>query len=283
MTTTTKTISDLWNNLVDANYANKITRWCPSDDENRFIAEGNYYTENSFDYRYNSHGFRCDTFDNHPYDARIIFIGCSITFGCGVPVTDSFGYQVINKFRSDDNLHIPYWNLAHCSKSIDYIARTLTKFVPVIKPDLVIIISPPAHRREVFVPDKDEPDKNYLHDYINVDYLPNPQFGKHIIEVHNADNDQMNYVRNMELIHNVMMAHNSDYLWDSWDMYQEYHGLSPSIMNQRINSKFDFRLEPRARDGLHPGINVHTQYAKNLYNEIKPKILHIARKKQHTK
>lgn len=109
----------------------------PSDSEKRYkenktdpeqrikLVENGWLDEqgndkNSFRYRLNAEGFRCDNFTNEP---GIVFFGCSYTYGIGIPASTSWPQQVANHFG------LQCWNLAHPGQSLSLQALYATTFL----------------------------------------------------------------------------------------------------------------------------------------------------------
>ena len=73
---------DKW--LVDRQ--NTSSKWSQGDEEEDYDPVDNLYGPDDITYEYNSHGFRCDPFENN--NAEILFMGCSFTEGTGLPLKD---------------------------------------------------------------------------------------------------------------------------------------------------------------------------------------------------
>lgn len=76
--------------------------------------------KNSFRYRLNLEGFRCENFTNDP---GIVFFGCSHTYGIGIPDTSSWPQLVANHFG------LKCWNLSHPGQSLSLQALYATTFL----------------------------------------------------------------------------------------------------------------------------------------------------------
>lgn len=90
-------------------------------------------------YRYNSHGFRCDEFDNRPCG---IALGCSFTHGVGLPVEKTWPHLLSQL----TGMH--FWNLGSGGASIDTVFRIFDYYVIKLKPKFVCLLSPPKQRLE---------------------------------------------------------------------------------------------------------------------------------------
>lgn len=108
----------------------------------RQLLEKYGWTENSFDYVFNSHGFRSDEFveDNN----SVVFLGCSFTLGIGLPYQNTFAKIVA------DNLKLSCYNLGLGAGSHDSCFRFAYYWLEKLKPKIVCMYEPPRDRTEVF-------------------------------------------------------------------------------------------------------------------------------------
>lgn len=108
------------------------------------------YKDTDFKYTFNSHGFRCDEFNN-TLSPKILYAGCSHTEGIGLPQDKTWSAQ-LNK-QLFPHTSIPYFNLGVGGSSIARIIRFIIILIEQIKfrPDLIIINFPNEHREEIFI------------------------------------------------------------------------------------------------------------------------------------
>jgi hypothetical protein len=160
----------------------------PSDSEERYqenktdpeqrrrLVENGWLDEqgndkNSFRYRLNAEGFRCDNFTNEP---GIVFFGCSHTYGIGVSTSDSWPQRVANHFG------LQCWNLAHPGQSLSlqalYAATFLTEDIKNIK--AIVVMETPDRFEYPFR----SPDNRFgfwpLLSYTETRYKPSPLLGE---------------------------------------------------------------------------------------------------------
>ena len=133
---------------------NETHQWCPSDSEDRYKpinSKGEInYSRDSFDYKFNSDGFRCDEFSEKS-DFPILFMGCSFTEGIGLPLSDIWPIYFINELKKDQRYsdkNIPYHSLAMGGTGIDYAATALFTYIQKIKPKVVFYLLSSLMRRE---------------------------------------------------------------------------------------------------------------------------------------
>jgi len=104
---------------------------------------GNIYTQDQISYKWNSHGFRCNEFQENT--RNILCLGDSFTVGLGVPVEDTWPGQVGKLF--DPSVEV--YNLGLCAGSLDYVLRAIYKTVDVLKPEAIFILAPLVSSREL--------------------------------------------------------------------------------------------------------------------------------------
>lgn len=119
------------NNLIDPFImirANKSIEWLAPDTLENYKSISskftNLYSQHDIEYKFNSHGFRCDEFDL-PSELPIVFLGCSFTEGIGVRQNETWSHLLLEKIKQKTNKNIPYWNLSLASTGIDTQARNL--------------------------------------------------------------------------------------------------------------------------------------------------------------
>ena len=127
-------------------YKNKELLWLPCDDN--FVYQHNLKNNNNdlvkynwidckFTYKFNSHGFRSNEF-NH--DDSILFLGCSLTVGIGLPLEHTWAHQVAK------TLNLECLNLSIGGTGPDTAFRLAYHYIPQIKPKLVVFLDPPLGR-----------------------------------------------------------------------------------------------------------------------------------------
>lgn len=132
------------------NFANKELEWLPMDSEERYkenlkfksnILEKHGWLNSKFTYKFNSHGFRCEEFTADP---SIVFLGCSMTAGIGLPIELTWPTLVSNK------LNLKCYNLGIGGASNDTAFRLALHWLEKIKPEIVVFCRTFPTRMEVF-------------------------------------------------------------------------------------------------------------------------------------
>lgn len=132
--------------------ANTTTHWLYEKEEYQYVHNVRqglipYLGPTDIEYKFNSHGFRCDEF-NLDSELPIVFLGCSQTEGLGLPLEDMWSYNLVRILRIKTKKLIPYWNLALTGSGIDTQARFLYEFCKEKQIKYVFALMPTLERRE---------------------------------------------------------------------------------------------------------------------------------------
>jgi len=98
------------------------------------------FLNTQIDYRFNSHGFRTDEFDQ-PIDAACF--GCSFTMGTGVHKQDTWPSQL----QALTGLSVA--NLGHAGSSNDTAVRFALHYLPLLRPRYAVWLQTDRHRIEL--------------------------------------------------------------------------------------------------------------------------------------
>ena len=126
-------------------------RWYPMDTEEAYdkhIADGVElsYKKEDFYYDVNSTGFRCDDFDTMDFTKKsIIYLGCSHTFGIGLPEEDCWPTIMHNKIQEEHNTTYNYINLGVPGGGVDWYLHFLPHFSK-FNPAFIISATPEVTR-----------------------------------------------------------------------------------------------------------------------------------------
>tara|TARA_B110001454_G_scaffold59023_1_gene57757 strand:+ start:481 stop:1335 length:855 start_codon:yes stop_codon:yes gene_type:complete len=104
------------------------------------------YAPDEFYYDTNANGFRCDDFDTMDFTKKsIIYLGCSHTFGVGLPEEHSWPTITHNKIQKEHNTIYNYINLGVHGAGIDYYLQFLPYFAK-FNPGIIISCTPEITR-----------------------------------------------------------------------------------------------------------------------------------------
>jgi hypothetical protein len=107
------------------------------------------YTSTSIEYSFNSLGYRSPEFNISTSDLKILVCGCSQTLGVGLNVSDCWP-GVVQSVMSNA-IATTIFNLASVGASTDYVSRTVSQSISIVKPDVVLVLWPELSRREVIL------------------------------------------------------------------------------------------------------------------------------------
>lgn len=236
-------------------------QWVSCDDEEHYRAEGNRYAPDSFSYHLSAEGFRGDDLivpekrfgEGGP--PRVLFMGCSNTYGIGLPLEDVWSRKVwrgvCQHFGRDD---VPFWNVSEGGRGLGWIARMASLAVPILRPDVVMILAPAPHRREFW---------NERYQIIQA-FLPESKlFPSHVVDAAltwwTPEGEFFEYLRDLTHISAVCAAHGVQWMWDTWHhpirRDDDVKGAMPAAVVEAWKG-FEFqhsRAPKLARDGLHAG------------------------------
>ena len=166
-------------------YTLKETYWLGTDSNQRYLdnlknnyekLRSNYWIDRTIKYTFNSHGFRCDEFTS---DDSIMFLGCSHTLGVGLPIEDTWAYQVAK------NLNLKNVNLGQGGSSSDTAYRLASYYIEQLKPKIVVIRPPDPARFEMF-------------DCYNKPTLHSPQYQESVTDYKDWFSCEHNHILNEE-------------------------------------------------------------------------------------
>ncbi len=140
--------------IVRSNLANKTFKWMTADTEENYkkvIRTTEVpYGPTDIEYKYNNYGFRCDDFESwekHPF--RILYAGCSMTEGIGLPLKDIWPTLLHNKICETYGVKIPFWTVASGGTGIDQLVRHIYNVKDLLRPQIIISYLPSKERREL--------------------------------------------------------------------------------------------------------------------------------------
>jgi len=135
------------------NHKSTTLYWIPSDSQENFqknsedpvkyqlLVDRGWHTPTAIPYVINKHGFRCDEFENNV--ENIVTLGCSFTMGIGLPVETTWPFLV------SQALDLKLYNLSWPGSSADTCFRLAKYWLPLLKPSVVCMLTPPPVRIEI--------------------------------------------------------------------------------------------------------------------------------------
>jgi hypothetical protein len=222
-------------------FAGKTTDWLSTDTAEKYLQNlkdrrqeliDNGWIDNYFTYKFNSRGFRCEEFTTDP---TIMFLGCSLTCGIGLPVETIWPEQVSKE------LNMRCANLGQAGGSADTAFRLCHGWIDQINPKIVVFLQPPGIRWEVV-------DNN------NIEFLGRqhrqqsmlPYIHRYIID---DNNNHFNKLKNQLAIESICASRKIKYL--------------------KLDAMPDFKTTVnKARDLVHPGSQIQDSLAKEVLDKL---------------
>ena len=100
------------------------------------------YENPEFTYKFNNHRFRCDDFSSEDASNNFLFVGCSHTFGVGMPYEQTWAYQ-LNKNLNGEK----FFNVSIAGGSYQQIISDTYKYIYLFgKPKAIFMLLPNLER-----------------------------------------------------------------------------------------------------------------------------------------
>lgn len=244
-------------------YAGQTLDWLMSDnqtsydlliqdpDHRAYFEQQGWTQAGAISYRINSEGFRGDDFSNQ---SCLLTLGCSFTMGLGLPEHGVWPYITA------DNLKLSVVNLAWPGISTDTCVRFARYWIAKLRPELVIMVSPPDDRFEIHIdPDHVLETGNIFPVEVLMPQTKNSAFKQDNFIKHywlNSTNSQMNQWKNQ-----MTLKH----LCGHYQIPCLIYSCTAAFGRSRKEVGY-------ARDYLHAGILGHKMLANKIledWNEIK--------------
>lgn len=209
-----------------------------ADPEHRlyFVKKG-WDNPEAITYNVNSHGFRCEEFDNTPC---IVALGCSYTFGVGLPLQDIWPTIVGNK------LGLKVVNLAWPGQGSDYCFRMAEYWLSRLPVQRCVLLNPPPSRIEVVTNNAAE---TFMVNSMSAYYNPNDWFLNQWMM--NEENHRLNNLKNSLAIKQLCA-----------DLSIPCQTFEAQVHMSGSREELEY-----ARDYLHAGPKGHALLAERILNE----------------
>lgn len=242
--------------------SNKTFYWADSDTEDQYLKIKDKmnipYGPGDIEYKYNNYGFRCDDFDiweKYPY--RILFAGCSMTEGTGVPLHDTWAKQMHNMICARIG-QMPFWSVASAGSGIDHMIRYIYNIKDLVKPQIIISYVPDKVRRERWFEDRWSAWSLDIDVEKNTRIMLDEKFVEYQTE------------KNLAMLDMVLNELDAVFLYSSSMKdfsISDYINSSKYIQKHHIPEQYDF-----GRDGLHAGPKTNNIMAKHAFEFFWPVI-----------
>jgi hypothetical protein len=261
--------------LRKENFSNSVFPVCGPDNPTNWHRENRYIKD--FDYKYNEDGFRCDPFTTTS-KFSVLFLGCSMTMGVGLPIEETWAYQLYQKIQDKKNIKFPFWSLAVGGSSIDLQALYLNLLQETIKPTYIFLVIPPIYRRHIVLDNKQifyTPIKEQIFgsEQLTDQNLKMIDRAKELL----GDPSYIEFeaLKSIMLINAVCEKYKTKTLYSYWDEITGRHTTFLKSVNSLNNFiQLDSTLEKKdlARDGLHHGPISHLTFVNSIWSSIENNI-----------
>lgn len=229
------------------------------------------YTLDDVYYDTNMYGFRGEwrtVEDLKDVSDKVMILGCSNTYGTGIPKEHGWA-DIMNKRLKSDDLDLNFINLAMPGSGMQKQLRIANHFLAVMDFRAIIWLMPNMGRKELFV--------DYLnHDeHKSVNIIPSaPVAGLHAelkFKYERVVSDDYTIYELEKCLHHLLLAANNTQIFlSSWDpeTYQALINLTPEGMTLLPVFNMLTRYNEYAVDGVHPGLVQNQRWVTQIYNLI---------------
>lgn len=237
-----RTRISFWNsfsNLFElTTLANNTHDWYSMDSEELFkqnakrLKSVNTYSETDIKYTFNEFGFRSVPFTDESHkDFNILFGGCSITAGVGLPEEHIWTSQISEMIQNDlePAAKIQNFNISLGGRSIDSVARHLYQVITknLVRPDLVLLNLPPIWRKELAI---------YENGYADIiHYIPSVEYKNSVHKRYSSFvSDLQSFheaIRNLAFISMTLEKENIPWMFSFWDDHEVSYDNSADPKN----------------------------------------------------
>ncbi len=226
---------------------------------------------------YNSDGFRCDEFKKEHVLPHFLFVGCSVTFGDGVPLKDSWAYKT-HEYLDRTYGSSGFYNVAALGNSIGSCVTNVMKYISTYgKPDAIFFGVPDPCRVTVDVKGNDgvitilsKGNDNNIFLSFNEKYKKNPflqiSFDYYLML------DQFCKSNNIKLFSTQVGPPDDNNFFDNiMTNFSSFALCNQDNMLNFIRStekgKDEYYL--KGNDGIHPGTGNHMYWSEMFIERIK--------------
>ena len=222
------------------------------------------YGPNDIEYKYNNYGFRCDDFDSwEKFPYRILYAGCSMTEGIGLPLDDIWPKLMHKRMCEEYNIEMPYWTIASGGTGLDQMVRYLYNLKDLIRPQIILCYLPGKERRELWYEERWGTwvfDKHQKRKY-NFDQYDTKVF---------TDERYVEYQteKNLAMLEMILKELNCLFLFSSsMDDFKITDYLNSSYFVQRPHNPEQYDI---SRDGIHAGPVTNKIMAERAFEFFNP-------------
>ena len=238
------------------------------------------YGENKIYYKLNTHGHRCEEF--LPLDknkTNILFAGCSVTFGEGLPEKYTWDNHLYNKLKDNYENIGPFNSLGYPGQGSDHIVDNIISYCNKFgNPKFIYVLLPDYGRMKSWDSNSQSFKTIYAENEIN--------YSSDQLDLHNF---LLEYVRSIQRLKDYCTINNISLFLTSWDAPTSYIisrlnlksfiSLYNSEKNPQLLYPLDYKTEVEpysdydflfdAADNQHYGLMGQLSFAKTIYEKSK--------------
>lgn len=244
------------------------------------------YKEDEVVYRFNDFGFRSNDFSNISKDDSLLFVGCSITEGIGLPYEHIWSSQMTKLINQGDK-QFRAFNMSLAGTGLDTMFRNIYVLIKNLEkvPHSVFLLIPPLYRMETFVSEKLEDDEYpyFFNPFNKRDSNNKFWHDKKIANINLRERFHYAYGK-LVYLQDFLESRGVKLYISIWDFGEYRSGekrkidffkenLPSSLKKDFLESEFKKTStstafpQEIAKDLFHPGPNSHFDFAVSVYNE----------------
>lgn len=240
--------------------ANQVLKWFQGDSEEHYREFGNRsYGPDDVEYRFNSYGYRSREIDPSSPSLKVMYVGCSFTFGTGLPEHEVWTTVTTEHLKNRLGREVETHNFGLPGFGSDTFSMIVAQVLPILKPDLLVVLFSDQSRRTHY---HTWDDRQKL--LVNVKAGVDPSVRQAFLTLQSDPQDWYEWCRNFNLIDLAAKAGNVPWVWQS---------INPSYIPNEIGGyvRTDNRITTdfpavasdtvMARDNVHPGAPAHREFA----------------------
>lgn len=280
---------NFWDSFGDALAirANKATTEHGLDLKSLDRSKAKTYKEADVVYRFNDFGFRSNDFSNISKDDSLLFVGCSITEGIGLPYEHIWSNQLTQMLNQGEKKFRAF-NMSLAGTGLDTMFRNIFILIKNLEkvPHSVFLLIPPLYRMETFVSEKLEDDEfvYFFNPFNKRDSANKFWHDKKTANINLRERFHHAYGQ-LLFLQDFLESRGIKLYISLWD-FGEYRpgekrkldyfkeNLPLPLRRDYLNSEFKKTStstafpQEIAKDLFHPGPNSHFDFAVSVYNEL---------------
>jgi len=276
-----------YNNTFPANihtqnsrWKNQSLKWLHPDSQDKFdshkknpeknaLLQRNGWHDNEVEYHINEDGFRYDGGTDTSFlsnQGGVLYLGCSITFGVGVNLEDTWSWKLHQRKFPDKR----YMNMGLPGQGVETYYRILKSYIGIIKPEIVICTYPWSNgRSEVFNPNQSRWAPQFMsmaigHMHINMTDGKGDPDSFTRLSLYSAEPSILRYMKHHDAIRWTCQENDASLLWLNMQQMAELVTTTrKNLYGGNVVPEWDF-----GRDLMHQGKRGHNAVSYTIEEEL---------------